>query len=95
MIQKLLAEKAGPNRPLLLKIQWVDPQIRKEHSFLVDIFSEASWDFPRGTWSSKYLSRVTLAKKANRHALRVIRVDDGESVLPEINAKLKDSLYFI
>lgn len=29
MIQKLLPKNAGPNRPLPLKIQWVDPQIRK------------------------------------------------------------------
>jgi hypothetical protein len=54
MIQKMLPENTGPNRPLLLKIQWVDPQIRREHP-LVDIVSEASWDFPRGTWSSKNL----------------------------------------
>ncbi len=94
MLQKILPEKAGPSTPLPLEIQWVDQDIVDDGS-LLNSLSQASWDFPKGTWSSKDLSCIALAKKANRHAKRVIRFVNGEPVLPEVNEYLKDSLYFI
>ena len=94
MLQKVLPEKAGPSTPLPLEILWIDQDIINDGSLLRSL-SQASWDFPRGTWSSKDLSCIALAKKANRHARRVIRFVNGEPVLPEVNEYLKDSLYFI
>ncbi|ERF74926.1 hypothetical protein EPUS_05134 [Endocarpon pusillum Z07020] len=94
MLQKVLPEKAGPSTPLPLEILWIDQDIVNDGSLLSSL-SQASWDFPEGTWSSKNLSCISLAKKANRHARRVIRFVDGEPVLPEVNEYLKDSLYFI
>lgn len=94
MVQKMLAEKAGPQTPLLLKLQSANRNIIDNHS-LVNAVSEALWDFPSGTWSSKNLSCITLAKKANRHAMRVVRVRDGKPYLPKINPGLKDSLFFV
>ncbi|KAF7503211.1 hypothetical protein GJ744_004214 [Endocarpon pusillum] len=94
MLQKVLPERAGPSTPLPLEIMWIDQDIVDDGSLLSSL-SQASWDFPEGTWSSKNLSCISLAKKANRHARRVIRFVGGEPVLPEVNDYLKDSLYFI
>lgn len=94
MLQKVLPKKAGPSTPLPLEIQWVDQDIIDDGSLLSSL-SQASWDFPKGTWSSKDLSCIALAKKANRHAERIIRFVNGEPVLAEVHEHLKDSLYFI
>ncbi len=95
LIQKKLSKKAGPNTPVQLKLRSIDEEMIRDRS-LIDALSEASWDFPAGTWSSKNLSCVTLARKANRHAMRVVQFDaNGDPWLPKIHADLKDSLYFI
>lgn len=94
-------ESVSPNKrvqantmPVRLKLQYVPEEIIKDRS-LVNSLSEASWDFPAGTWSSKDLSCVALAKKANRHGMRVVEFVNGTPVLPPIHPDLKDSLYFI
>jgi hypothetical protein len=94
MIQKRLPKRANPNRPVPLKVYC------EGHGFihvqnLREILAGDLWDFPAGTWSSKNFASVTLAKKANRHAKRIVRFLNGEPVLADVNADLKDSLYFI
>jgi hypothetical protein len=94
LIQKRTAEQAGPNTPLLLKYHSIDQQGIDDDS-MREALSEACWDFPATTWSSKSLSCVALAKKANRHAMRVVQFKNGEPSLPKVHADLQESLYFI
>lgn len=94
LVQKQLPTKAGRNTPVQLKLRSVDKEFLVDRT-LLNAVSEASWDFPAGTWSSKNLSCVTLAKKANRHAMRVVQIKNGEPSLPEIHPDLKESLYFV
>lgn len=95
LIQKQFTEKAETNTPLLLKYHPIDQTIIDSDSVRNAIF-EACWDFPAGTWSSKNLSCVALAKKANRHAMRIIQPDrNGQPSIPGLHADLKNSLYFI
>jgi hypothetical protein len=94
MIQKRLPKKAGPSTPVSLGVHCGGHgTIQTQH--LRALLAHALWDFPGGTWSSKNFSCVTLAMKANRHAKRVVRYLDGEPVLADVHADLKDSLYFI
>jgi hypothetical protein len=95
LLQKRLPKREGHNTPLLLKGYAFDEDIGGDDS-VREALSKECWDFPRGTWSSKSLSCVTLAKKANRHATRIIRLNEkGEPVLPKVHPDLKESLYFI
>jgi hypothetical protein len=94
MIQKRLPAGAGPNRPVALKVQ-TGGRGSIPIQDLSDVLADALWDFPEGTWSSKNFACVVLAMKANRHAKRVLRFLKGEPVLADVDADLKDSLYFI
>ena len=93
---KNLPDQAVENKtmPVHIKLQSVDEDVINDRS-LVSALSEASWDFPAGTWSSRNLSCVSLAKKANRHGMRIVQFVNGEPVLPVIHPSLKDSLFFI
>jgi hypothetical protein len=92
MFQKLVPQNTGPYMPLFLKIWRPKSGDHITDELLINALSEASWDFPKGIWSSRNISSITLA---DRHARRVIRLHNGEPVLPQIHVDLRDSLYFI
>jgi len=94
MIQKRLPKRAGPNTPVALKVHCGGSgSIPIEN--LRHLLADALWDFPEGTWSSKTFACVALAMKANRHAKRIVRFLNGRPDLADVNADLKDCLYFI